>query len=77
MSTQTFSVWSALDGTKHRVTLLQPDIGSSDLGAAPTVAPGVSTLTLDDGRALRTLGDGRYQDLSSDEQFSTSAPSGD
>lgn len=77
MTTQMFSVWSALDGKQHRVTLLQPDPGSSDLGVTPAGAPGVSTLTLDDGRVLRTLGDGRYQDASSDEQFSTSPPSDD
>lgn len=74
MTLQTFSVWSLASGTSHRVTLLQPDAGSPDLAVAPGTPPGESKMTLDDGRVLRTLGDGRYADAATGEEFSSERP---
>lgn len=75
-TTQTFTVWHAGSGQRHRVTLLQPSAGSPDLAVAPGVAPGQSRITLDDGRVLRTLGDGRYADPAG-EEFTTEEPGSD
>lgn len=77
MSTQTFSVWNTATGQRHRVTLLQPSAGSPDLAVAPDTPPGQPKMTLDDGRVLRTLGDGRYADATSGEEFSTQEPETD
>ncbi len=76
-TTQTFTVWNSASGQRHRVTLLQPSAGSPDLAVASGVAPGQSKLTLDDGRVLRTLGDGRYADAASGEEFTTIEPAAD
>lgn len=74
MSIQSIPVWSTKTGKKHILTINQPYRSFPTLTGPGNPIRMLPTLRLDDGRPIKTVAIGTYQDQWSDEQFLTSQP---
>ena len=74
MTIQSIPVWSTRTGKKHILTIDQPFRRYPSLNGPGELVPLLPTLRLDDGRPIKSVAPGIYQDQWSDEQFVTSKP---